>query len=714
MASIIELAEALEEDAKDKEGPIDVRDDLANTPGVAGWAWGRFFQHEHARDYQETIWRKLWNQFRAEPGTTPKVRSSEKSEVNVKITKVKVLTAYGHTTDAMFGQSRFPMVVESTEIPRGIADKVHLDPTGGQAKGKIPDPFGYKGDGREVLPGAIGEIPLGGLEEELEGASLLPGPGKAGEPTISPAKMAAARMDKVIQDQLQDNKAVEEFSKAIWEASLLGTGIIKGPFTHSKTIHKWVQVEDEEGDEPTVGKASRVYSPSHVSIPKIKYRSVWNVYPDPDATSVDEIQSVFERHRMSESDLTDLALQKGFNVEAITRCVERGPSYEKKDWEDVIFRNDTHVNFENRYEVLEYWGMMPRAEAVRIGLAKEGEGISAINVNIWVCGTEILRAIKNPFTPNRIPYHFIPYEVNPYSVWGIGVAENMQDAQQMMNGHMRMGIDNQALAGNVILEVDESNLVAGQDLDWYPGKTYYRKSGAKGKGISSVQIQNTGTTSIEFYRLARQLADEETGIPSIMHGQTGVSGTGRTASGMSMLLGGSSVNIKTVVKNFDNYGIKPVGECYFQWNMQFNDEDIGIIGDLEIKPKATAAMISKEVKSQRLESLLGIAVNPALAPFFKLDKLVGEIVRVLDMDPEDYVNSPQEAAVYAKVLRGLLSAQGAIEQPIGGGEQPSAMGASPAVPGGPPQGDPRGTGNGGIVPATPSGPGTSGFTGTPQ
>ena len=32
--------------------------------------------------------------------------------------------------------------------------------------------------------------------------------------------------------------------------------------------------------------------------------------------------------------------------------------------------------------------------------------------------------------------------------------------------------------------------------------------------------------------------DEETGMPSIMHGQTGVSGTGRTAAGLSMLMGG--------------------------------------------------------------------------------------------------------------------------------------------------------------------------------
>ena len=33
-----------------------------------------------------------------------------------------------------------------------------------------------------------------------------------------------------------------------------------------------------------------------------------------------------------------------------------------------------------------------------------------------------------------------------------------------------------------------------------------------------------------MYQISRQLADEDTGIPSILHGQTGVTGTGRTAS----------------------------------------------------------------------------------------------------------------------------------------------------------------------------------------
>ena len=89
-----------------------------------------------------------------------------------------------------------------------------------------------------------------------------------------------------------------------------------------------------------------------------------------------------------------------------------------------------------------------------------------------------------------------------------------------------------------------------------------------------------------------------------MHGQTGVSGTGRTAAGLSMLLGGANLSVKTVIKNVDDFLLKPLGECMFFWNMQFTDDRPEIQGDLEIKPQGTAAVMQKEVRSQRLTALL--------------------------------------------------------------------------------------------------------------
>ena len=117
----------------------------------------------------------------------------------------------------------------------------------------------------------------------------------------------------------------------------------------------------------------------------------------------------------------------------------------------------------------------------------------------------------------------------------------------LMNGHVRMAIDNLALAGNLHLS-GRSSLVPGQNMDIFPGKIFRRQSGVTGTAINGLKFPNTAGENIQMYQISRQLADEETGIPSIIHGQTGVTGTGRTAAGLSMLMGSAGLSMKTVIK----------------------------------------------------------------------------------------------------------------------------------------------------------------------
>jgi hypothetical protein len=417
---------------------------------------------------------------------------------------------------------------------------------------------------------------------------------------------------------------------------------------------------------------------------------------------------------MSASQLRDLADKPYFRPDNIAECLSMGPNYDDKYYEETIRRETLEEMSSNtRFEVLEYWGMLDSRLAAQIGL-EEGiiDDLSEIPVNIWVCGNHILRAVFNPFVPYRLPFQVFPYEVNPYQLFGVGVPENMEDAQLLMNGHVRMAIDNLALAGNVVFDVDEASLVPGQNYDIYPGKVFRRQSGTTGTAINSVKFPNTAGENIQMYQAARQLADEETGLPSIMHGQTGVSGTGRTAAGLSMLLGGANLSIKTVIKNIDDYLLKPLGESLFHWNMQFNEDHIDIVGDLEIKPQGTAAVMQKEVRSQRLTALLQTVANPMLAPFIKIPNLVRELAIAQDIDPDLLVNDMNDAQIFAEMLRGLNVGQGNMSDPNAAGEQPNGMGQS----GGLPQGTegqvsgPAGGGEIGLRDAPASGQDTGGGT----
>ena len=158
------------------------------------------------------------------------------------------------------------------------------------------------------------------------------------------------------------------------------------------------------------------------------------------------------------------------------------------------------------------------AEEADIEIPDEYADRDEIQVNVWVCAGQILRLVINPFTPTRIPYSATPYELNPYSFFGIGVAENMEDTQLIMNGMMRVAIDNSVLSGNLLIEIDETNLTPGQDLSVYPGKVFRRMAGAPGQAIHSHSFKNVAPELIQMFDKARQLSDEATGILSYSHG----------------------------------------------------------------------------------------------------------------------------------------------------------------------------------------------------
>ena len=688
------------------DNAIPVVDPEGTLPGLAGYIRKKFEDSENGRYAYEQRWLKAFKNFRGIYDSTTKYRETERSKVFIKITKTKVLAAYGQIIDILFANKKFPLVIEPTPVPEGIAEFAHLK----TPLDEIIDPYGFEGDGRVLEPGATAASGpsnfLGGLEKRYAGAPIAEGPSLAGEPQISPARKTALSMEKQIHDQLLDTSAVNVFRSAIFESALLGTGIVKGPFNFYKRVHKWKRDEDNE----------RIYSPYERTVPRIEHVSVWDFHPDPAATSMEDAEYVIQRHRMNRQQLRGLINHPHFYANAIEDAIASGSNYTDKYYEDTIREDETEAYYqENRFEVLEYWGVLDAKMANEAGMdiPSSTGPMDQIQVNVWVCGEQILRCVLNPFTPARIPYQVFPYEINPYQMWGVGVAENMEDAQMLMNGHVRMAIDNLALAGNMVLDVDEASLVPGQNMDIFPGKIFRRQSGVTGTAINGIKFPNTAPENIQMYQISRQLADEETGLPSIMHGQTGVSGTGRTASGLSMLLGGASLSLKTVIKNIDDALLKPLGEAYFQWNMQFNEDAPDIEGDLEIKPRGVAAVMQKEVRSQRLTTLLQTVTNPMLAPFIKIPNLMRELAIAQDIDPDSLVNDVNEAQIFAEMLKGLAqNAQqgtGPEGQPLG--NEQGSMGQSGGVPAGANPDDASGVGGGQIGTGSVPAAGENNFTG---
>lgn len=683
---------------------------------LAGLIQDRFTSAESARDLDEQRWLTAYHNYRGLYGKNVRFRESEKSRVFVKITKTKVLAAYGQLVDVIFGANKFPIGISETKVPEGVAEHAHLDTknpvpgietsVAGSEATENPYDVGYVGDGRTLKAGAT--YGTGKFEEqrveELAEDSLKEGLSPIPEALeISPAQKAARRMEKLIHDQIEESNGASEIRNSLFEAALFGTGIVKGPFNFNKTLNRWENIEGE-----------RKYSPISVRVPRIEFVSIWDFFPDPNATTMAECEYVFHRHRMNRTQLRGLSKLPYFDKDAIRECLQMGPNYIEKDYEQELkddSRTDEHGA--SQFEVLEYWGVMDAEYCRQVGMEiDEGvDDLDEIQINAWICNGKMLRAVVNPFTPFRVPYHAFTYERNPYSFFGIGVAENMDDSQKIMNGHARMAIDNLALSGSLVFDVDETALVGGQSMEIYPGKVFRRQAGVPGTAINGLKFPNTSQENMMMFDKFRQLADEQTGIPSYSHGQTGVQSMTRTASGMSMLLGAASLNIKTVIKNLDDFLLKPLGEAYFQWNMQFLESDLGVEGDLEVKATGTNSLMQKEVRSQRLTMFLQTAANPAVAPFIKINKLISELAYSLDLDPDELLNDPEEAAMMAQIIgmQNAGQATGAEAGPIG--EEQAGMGAAGGVPEQPQELGTTGTGGGNIGTGNVPQPGEDEFAG---
>jgi len=670
----------------------------------------RFRRSEDARRSDETRWLRAYRNYRGLYGSDVQFSDTEKSRVFVKVTKTKTLAAYGQIVDVLFGNNKFPLSVNPSVLPDGVAESVHIniDPNATQAGDALKNitrdapARPYLIDGTTKLePGeTMTDLRkrLGPLSDKLDSVSdkIVEGSGTTPSTvTFHPAMVAAKKMEKKIHDQLQESGASVHLRSMAFEMALLGTGVMKGPFAVDKEYPNW----NEEGD----------YEPLIKTVPETNHVSIWNFYPDPEASSMEDAEYVVERHKMSRTELRALKNRPYFMDDAIQFAIDKGPDYVQKHWE-LTMDDDQATPTSERWEVLEFWGFVDTdmLEEHGVKIPKDLKKLDEVNANVWVCNGEVIRMVLNPFKPTRIPYYATPYEHNPYSFFGVGIAENMDDTQTLMNGFMRMAIDNAALSGNLIIEVDETNMVPGQDLSVYPGKVFRRQGGAPGQGIFGTKFPNVAQENMQLFDKARVLADESTGFPSFAHGQTGVSGVGRTASGISMLMSAANGSIRTVVKNVDDYLVRPLGKAFFSFNMQF-DFDESIRGDLEIHASGTESLMANEVRSQRLMQFLQVAQNPVLAPFAKMDYIIREIAKSMDLDPDKVTNSMSDAAIQAEILKGFQQPA----QPPAGPEGVNMPQGSPAPEGQAPQGvqDTSGGGGSQIGIGTAPTPGEQGFTG---
>ena len=355
------------EKVEDEQGTnLTLEENLRNN--LVGLIQDRFVSAEHARDLDENRWLAAYHNYRGMYGKNMRFRESEKSRIFVKVTKTKVLAAFGQLVDVVFGANKFPIGITETKVPEGVSEYAHVEQSSPGIETSQPEvqqpeedetsenPYdvGFEGDGKVLKPGAtfatgkFEDVKLDKVAAEKE--MLVEGPSPIPEVLeMSPAQEAARRMEKIIHDQIEESNGASEIRNALFESALFGTGIVKGPFNFNKTLHRWSEGED----------GSRNYSPINVRVPRLEFVSIWDFFPDPNATNVNEAEYVFHRHRMNRTQLRGLSKMPYFDKQAIRECLMMGPNYVEKDYEQELKDDNRTDDYgASQYEVLEYWGVM--------------------------------------------------------------------------------------------------------------------------------------------------------------------------------------------------------------------------------------------------------------------------------------------------------------------------------------------------------------------
>jgi hypothetical protein len=621
-----------------------------------------FQEYKDARRETEHEWLKDLRQYNGiyEPDVLRHLsEAGPRSKVFVGLTRTKVMAAYSRIVDLLFQQGDLFFTVTPTPIAT-------IDPLTAMQMRQMAT---------EQIVAASGMNPE--MNADLIQARMAELESEFMDQEKAMAEDAAEKMTTVIADQLIEADADQKLKESMLEACIFGSGAVKAGTVKIDRKQSYTKALGEDG-QPTF-----VMSMVEEPVPELESVSIFDLYPDPYCTTLEDCDGLFRRHVLTRTQFRELVDLPGFDGDMVRYLLKqnRKGNYVEEDHERDRRRiagiND-HAE-PNRFEVFEYWGSIDGYELRDHGIdLPEGTDLSAdFQACVWMCDSKILKVIMNPVAGYKVPYHIFPYERSPHQFWGIGVPRMMRDSQSTMNAAVRIWLDNLALSSGPMMEVNTDLLAAGEDpTDIHPWRVFLREGGdGSMPAVRWYQPVANANGLNQIVELFRRFADETTSLPSYTHGQQTAS-LNKTATGISMLMGAANVALKSTIKNIDDFLLEPMIEGLFHWNMEYNPRQ-DIKGDLRIVARGSTALVQKEVQSQRLLQFLSLVSNPMDSALIDRNKLLRDIAQTLDIDPDDVIKSEErlqaEQAIQNQMLAGM--------QQGGAGANPEAgMAAGPAAP----------------------------------
>jgi hypothetical protein len=331
------------------------------------------------------------------------------------------------------------------------------------------------------------------------------------------------------------------------------------------------------------------------------------------------------------------------------------------------------------FDALEFWGKVSGKMLIEWGLTEEEipDDAREYDVNVWLVGNYIIKAILNYDPLGEKPYAKTSFIKSPGAFWGRSIPEIIEDLQSICNAAARALVNNMGIASGPQVEVNLERIPPNEDItQMHPWKIWQVLNDPLGSSAPAVrfnQPNDNSTTLMGVYEKFSRMADDHSGIPAYIYGDTNVQGAGRTSSGLSMLMGAAGKGIRQVVMHIDNDITKPIVYRQFVYNMRY-DADEEIKGDLQVLPRgATNLAVRETVNVRRVEFLnaTGNEIDMSIIGTDGRAAILREVAKGLQMPVDEIVPSRDKLA-YTTQVKQLAQQQQAQQQPQQPQQQPAA------------------------------------------
>jgi hypothetical protein len=614
------------------------------------------------------------------------IRTFKGTETFIRSGENKCRAAESWVKDIYRGDTDIPWALEPTAVPdlpdQSIQDaEVKTQNQIAQIEAQLMESAGM------VNPDEVASMLQDYYDELLD---------KEREDLVKEAKERCKRAEVVIRDQSQEGGWRGAFNDFLFWFTRTKFGCIKGPILTKAKKSVWKSTPTGYALQTVDSLITDVYAVSPFSL-----------WPSKGMTSIND-GDLIEVHQLSRQAIADLIGVPGYSDEEITAVLAELDSGKlKKKWftiddETVVNKvlheakdrvqstpqtqDTTELNTEHIW-AQEFYGSVSGKMLLEWGSQGNIEASKQYQANVWKIGDHVIKAVINPDTLGRKPYHISSWAKNPANIIGEGLIEFAAPVEDAMNAVIRALINNIAIASGPLTEIDKDRVDTRTPL--YPWRTIEstnKQMKASGPAVNYYQPQMHAGELIQAWQFFGKVLDEMT-VPAYAQGAAQAGVTAGTATVFTQLLAAASRSIKAVVANIDDDIVTPYIQMAYDYNMKFS-QDQSIKGDARVVAKGINGLLAREQQAQRKVEFLQVAMTPVLSEILgakNLGALAAQIAKSQDITLPDMDRLDGSIDMQVQVSELIRASQGIIEDPNqdtgqvanGGGAPTKAKGVNP-------------------------------------